>query len=139
MRTEITSWQALKKAEREALAYPLGLEPESHFNSLNQAGRDSLVNIYYLLTSDKTAGNLWGRVQAIRWAGANQIGFEVDSIEEFQDELLASGHFEADGAVTLLYKKSLWSLRQVRIGDLAISTHGLQIYRPDLPDQPLLL
>src|SRR5262249_52490040 len=139
MRTEIKEWANLTEAEREALAYPLGTEAESRFNSFKQAGRDTLLNIYYLLVSEKAAGNLWGRGRAIKWAEPNQLGIEVDSAEEFREQLEASGNFESDGSVTLYFKHSLWSLRQVRIDGELISSHGLQIYRPDDPAQPQLL
>jgi hypothetical protein len=139
MRTEIKTWSDLTDAEREALAYPLGAEAESRFNSFKQAGRDTLINVYYLLTSEKAAGNLWGRVRAIRWAEPNQLGIEVDSAEEFREQLEASGNFESDSSVTLYFKHSLWSLRQVRIDGALITSHGLQIYRPDDPAQPQLL
>jgi hypothetical protein len=140
VRGRITDWQKLTSIEQGALATVLGSEAESIFNdSVIQEGRDTLLNMLYLMTSWKVAGNLWRHVSALCWAGSNQLGIEVFDPEQFRLELVASANFKADGRLTCYLKRSRWSLRQVRVAGRQITEHGFQIYRPSMPARLRLL
>ncbi len=141
MRTEILSWEDLTLNEQTATAaiFPSQLEAISLFNSLSQVARDSLINIYYLMSSEKVAGNLWQYVKSLRWAGQNQIGIYAFTLDNIRKQIEMSNNFIADGWITCNFKNCLWSLRQVEVDKKAISEYGLQVYRPNDPAQPDLL
>src|SRR5688572_18137697 len=114
MRESISNWQQLTSIEQEAIGSLLGPNAESIFNNdVIPAGRDTLLNIYYLMMSEKVAGDLWSRARSLRWAQGNQLGIETDDPEEFRTQLETSGNFLSDGRLTCYIKRVLWSLRQV--------------------------
>lgn len=118
----------------------LGATAEVRFHQeIGQAGRDTLLNIYYLLTSDRVAGPLWPMMRALRWAERNQLGIEADDAQAVRAQLQRSGNFLADGWLTCRVKNSRWSLRQVRVGARNIFRHGLQVYQLRDDTQPHLL
>lgn len=139
MRTEITSWENLTEDEQISISPILSSEASSLFNSLPQPSRDSIINIYYLMSSEKVAGNLWQYVKSLRWAGPNQLGIYAYTLDNILKQLEESGNFIADGWLTCSFKKCLWSLRQVEVDKQAILDYGLQVYRPNDPAQPELL
>jgi hypothetical protein len=130
----------LTSGEQDALARVLGFDAESIFNnSVIQEGRDTLLNMLYLMRSGRVAGDLWRHVSGLCWACCNQLGIEVFDPAQFRLELEASRNFTADGRLICSIKRSRWSLRQVRVADRSIAEHGFQVYRPDLPDRLRLL
>jgi hypothetical protein len=140
MRGEITDWQKLTSDEKAALTALMGSNAQSIFdNEMIQAGRDTLINMFYLMTSRRVAGNLWRHLSALKWSGRNQVGAEVFDPTLLRIELEASGNFIADSRLTCRLKNSCWSLRQVRIENEYISEHGFQVYRPADLKQPRLL
>ncbi|MBL8150239.1 MAG: hypothetical protein JNN15_09975 [Blastocatellia bacterium] len=140
MRNSVSSWQELNEDEQQAIAQVVETDPQNYFlTSLDQHGRDTLLNIYYSMRSDLVAGDLWQYVHKLRWAGRNQIGVEVEQVEQVKELLETSKNFQADTSLTLLFKKALWSFRQILVEDQPIHTYGLQLYRPDTPTDPYLL
>lgn len=130
------NWQQLLDTERDSFSKLI--TPED-FDRLAPNARDSLINIYYLMISNKVAGNLWSHLTALRWLGLNQLGVYVTDQKRLLTILSDSGNFRADGKLTCYVKKSLWSLRQWQIDDQPIRYYGLQLYRPQDLRQPHLV
>lgn len=140
MRKQITNWAELTPKEQDGLTAAMGDSAMTRFDTwYHQNGRDSLINIYHLMTNEKVAGDLWQYVRDIAWAECNQIGIEASDTEAMRLQIEASGNFRADGIVTLTFKKSVWSLRQIQYDDNPLDHHGMQIYRPDDNAKPNLL
>lgn len=141
MRKEILSWENLTLNEQTMLQTPLtsDIEAPALFNSLSQAAKDSLINIYYLSTSELVAGNIWQHIKSLRWAGPNQIGVYAENVSEIFDLLVSSKNFTKDDPLTCLVKKCHWSLRQVLVNNENIHDYGMQVYYPIDPNQPKLL
>ncbi len=141
MRKEILSWDNLTPTEQTMFAPMLtkDVETTAFFNSMPQAARDSLINIYYLSISDKVAGNLWQYIKSLRWAGPNQIGVYVENTLEIHRLLLKSKNFLQDDWLTCLIKNCHWSLRQTQVNNKDIVEYGMQVYYPNDPKQPELL
>ncbi|MBI4853850.1 MAG: hypothetical protein HY819_18805 [Acidobacteria bacterium] len=144
MREEIFSWDNLTPTEQKMLTKTLSnlsneTEAINLFNNMTQATRDSLINIYYLSTSDKVAGNIWQYIKSLRWAGQNQIGVYAENPSEIYSLLLKSKNFTQDDWLTCLIKTCYWSLRQTQVNNQNISDYGMQVYYPKDPKQPELL
>lgn len=130
-------WEELSAEEQAALNAVMGGEAQKRFeNWYDEQGRDTIVNIYYLLRNPRVAGDLWPQIRSLLWAACNQIGVDVADVEAFRSALEASGNFTNDSFVTLLMKRSHWSLRQTRIDGQPITHYGLQVYRRNTPSTP---
>ncbi len=127
-------WKELSEQERADLS-AVNVDEEC-FNAYDEQGRLTLLNIYYLLKSSRVAGNLWPQVRSVLWAGCNQIGVEVADVATFRSSFEDSGNFTHDSLLTLLVKKSEWSLRQTLIDGQAVTRYGLQVYRRNAPSVP---
>ena len=132
----IDNWQQLIDTEQDSLSK---LITPADFDLLAPSARDSLINIYYLMISNKVAGNLWPHLTELRWLGINQLGVYVVEPEKLLAILSDSSNFRADGRLTCYIKKSFWSLRQWQIDGQPISHYGLQLYHPQDPKQPKLI
>lgn len=130
-------WEGLSSQEQEDLSSVIGQEAQKHFESrYDEQGRNSLINIYYLLKSPRVAGDLWLQIRSLLWVGCNQIGVEVTDPKAFRSAIENSGNFTHDSFVTLLMKRAEWSLRQTRIDGQPIRHYGLQVYRRNTPSTP---
>lgn len=127
-------WKEL--SEQERADFSAVNAPEERFNAYDEQGRLTLLNIYYLLKSPRVAGDLWPQVRSVLWAGRNQIGVEVADVAAFRASLEGSSNFTHDSFLTLLVKKSEWSLRQTLIDGQAVTRYGLQVYRRNAPSTP---
>lgn len=144
MRKEILSWEQLSLMEQDELkaileSFDSNLSARSFFNQLPQETKDSIINIYYLMTSSKVAGNLWQYVKLLKWAGTNQLGVYADEIDTIYKQLVDSKNFVLDDWLTCKIKGCYWSQRQIFVNQQLIATHGLQIYQPKDNKQPKLL
>ncbi|MCS6884077.1 MAG: hypothetical protein RMM17_14025 [Acidobacteriota bacterium] len=129
-------WMDLQEQDRSFLEPVLGINAESIYEDYPIGARITLLNVCYLLKSERVAGNLWHQVKKILWAAPNQVGAEVTNAAIFKRMLEDSGNFKHDNKLTLKVKKASWSLRQVRLDGQAISTYGLQVYQRKNPSTP---
>ncbi|MBL8192263.1 MAG: hypothetical protein JNM06_00460 [Blastocatellia bacterium] len=144
MRKEILSWEQLSLTEQDKLkaileSFDSNLSASKLFDQLPQETKDSIINLYYLMTSNRVAGNLWQYVKLLKWAGPNQLGVYADEIDKLYNQLIDSKNFVGDDWLTCKVKGCHWSQRQILVNQELISTHGLQIYQPKDIKQPKLL
>lgn len=144
MREEIFSWEQLSLTEQDKLktileSFDGNLSANNFFNQLPQETKDSIINIYYLMTSNRVAGNLWQYIKLLKWAGPNQLGVYVDEIDKLYKQLVDSKNFASDDWLTCKVKGCNWSQRQIFVNQELITIHGLQIYHPKDVKQPKLL